>query len=155
MANKSEKAAAAVEALFKKKPDASTDEFLEVAVAADPSLKGVGKRSFNATYLLPMKRAAGGFKKKTKKKRATKKKAKATRRAGGRKKTGRRKARGRRGGANGAVSPAARERVRELILDRDRQVLDTVGREGDAQAAYELGARLDSYIDELAAAMGQ
>lgn len=152
MANKSEKAAAAVTKLFKKKPGATTDEFLEVAVAADSSLKGIGKRSFNATYLLPLKRKAGAGKKKR-----GRKKTKATRRAKrtGRKKTaGPKRGRPRRRAAGGAgVSAAARERARQLILGRDRKVLNTLGKQGDPKAAYELGASLDTYIDDLAEAL--
>lgn len=150
MASKSQKAADAVERLFKRKPDASTDEFLEVATAADASLKGIGKRSFNASYLLPLKRAANAGK--PKKKRAKKKAA--ARKTTAKKGTGKRAARGRRkAAAGGDVSAAARTRVRELILERDQEVLDTLGKGGDPKAAYELGARLDGYIDALASAL--
>lgn len=149
MANKSEKAAAAVTKLFKKKPGATTDEFLEVAVAADSSLKGIGKRSFNATYLLPLKRTAGAGKKKR-----GRRKTKATRRA---KRTGRKKTAGAKRGRSrrraAGVSATARERARQLILGRDRKVLNTVGKQGDPKAAYELGASLDAYIDDLADAL--
>ncbi len=139
MAEKSQKAADAVEQLFRRKPDATTDEFLEVAIAADRSLEGVGKRSFNASYLLPLKRAANPGKKKRK---ASGRKPKAT---GSRKKAGA----GKRGRAV-RVSTEARARLREMILHRDQQVLRTLGANGDAQDAYALGAHLDDYIDEIA-----
>lgn len=151
LANKSEKAVAAVEKLFRKNPGATTDEFLEVATAADPSLEGVGKRSFNASYLLPLKRAANKGKPSKKK---TARKASARKRKTTRKKKTRKK-RTRKGSASGNdhVPAEARARARQLILGRDKEVLDTLGGGGDPQAAYELGARLDSYIDELAEAL--
>lgn len=143
MAQKSQKAAAAVESLFRKKPDASTDEFLEVAVAADSSLKGIGKRSFNASYLLPLKRAANP----TKKKRRSKKKAASRTSAAPGRRTGKRRS------PRSSVSPVARARLRDLVLGRDQQVLQTLTGDGDARAAYELGANLDGYIEELASAL--
>lgn len=146
MAGKSEKAAAAVEAFFKRKPTASTDEFLEVAIAADPSLRGVGKRSFNATYMIPIKRG------------------KVTAKRGRKKKVGRpkgsttRKTRGARRGrppSTSQVGGAARGRLRDLILERDRMVLRALSGQGDPRAAYDLAADLDTYINQLASAMGR
>jgi len=59
----SEKGKAATARLYAKKPDASLDEFIAVARKADPSIKEPkDRRSFNAKYVLPLKRSAAAKK---------------------------------------------------------------------------------------------
>lgn len=141
MAKRSKKAFAAVEAALKNDAGASMADLRAAAEKADPRIKKVGGRSFNASYVLPLKRAAGGGSPRPRKaKRKARKKA--ARKAQG-KATGRRRQR---------ISGAARQRLRELILDRDQRVLQAISGD-DPRAAYELGSGLDGYIDELAASV--
>lgn len=147
MAEKSAKATAAIESLYARKPDATLDEFLAVAVKADPSLEGIAKRSFNARYLLPMKRAANPPKKRGRKKAAAKKTPTARKAAG---KTSGGKATRRR------VRPAAadsRSEARQLVLNRDQRLLDALRSNGDPQVAYELAAGIDDFVEKLAATL--
>jgi hypothetical protein len=146
MADKSAKATAAIESLFARKPDATLDEFLAVAVKADPSLEGIAKRSFNARYLLPMKRAAA-----PKKKRRTKKKVAAKQTATRKKRVTRKKKATRRRGRPAASS--GRSQARRLVLERDQQLLDALRSNGDPQAAYELAAGIDDFVEKLAATL--
>jgi len=71
----SEQGKAAVARLYARKPDASLDEFIAVARKADPSIKEPkDRRSFNAKYVLPLKRSAAAKKRpKTAKKKTAKK----------------------------------------------------------------------------------
>ena len=72
----SERGKAAVARLYAKKPDASLDEFIAVARKADPGIKEPeDRRSFNAKYVLPLKRSAAA---KRRPKTAAKKTAKKT-----------------------------------------------------------------------------
>lgn len=143
MADKSQKAADAVEKLFKRKPDADLDEFMEVAAKADSSIDpGMDKRSFNAIYVLPLKRKASSGKSKSKKKSGSKKKKSGSKKKS-KKRTSRRKTRKR------GVSAAGRSAARSLILERDQQVIDTLGPGADPREAYELAAEIDDYIDRL------
>ena len=75
MATVSEKGKAATARLYAKKPDASLDEFIAVARKADPSIEAPkDRRSFNAKYVLPLKRSAAAKKRpKTAAKKAAKK----------------------------------------------------------------------------------
>ena len=71
----SEKARTAVTTIFAKNPGASPAEFRAAAEKADKSIKGLAPRSFNASYVLPLKRAAAAGAKPAKKKvKAAKKK---------------------------------------------------------------------------------
>ncbi len=58
MAQISDKARAAVERVFEWNPKATTEEFRKAAERADASIKGLAPRSFNASYVLPLKRDA-------------------------------------------------------------------------------------------------
>lgn len=140
---KSEKAAAAVEKLFKKKPGADLDEFIEVAKKADSSVEGMGKRSFNATYVLPLKRKVARKKKKakpSKRQRTTKKAAKKTTKKKAKRKTRKRAA---------SKGTGNYQQLRQLVLERDQQVLDALVRDPDPRQAYELAAGVDEYIGRL------
>ncbi len=160
MADKSERAAAAVAALFAKKPGATLEEFLQAAVAADKGLSGIARRSFNAIYLLPLKRkakqAAGGNGRP-----AGRKKAKATRaaatgrrkKAPTRKKVSRKKATRKKATRGVRLSDSARVAARRLVLERDQQVIASLGRNGDPRSAYDLAADVDEYIERLARAL--
>jgi hypothetical protein len=73
----SEKGKAAVARLYAKKPDASLDEFIAVARKADASIKEPkDRRSFNAKYVLPLKRSAAAKRRPKTAKTAKKKTAK-------------------------------------------------------------------------------
>lgn len=154
---KSEKAAAAIAALYSKKPGAALEEYLEVAAAADGSVAGMPKRSFNATYLLPLKRAAAPKKpRKRRAKAAPKPAAKAARR-------GRRKAapakpaatkrRGRKPATVATATDSGSSQARRLVLERDQQLLAALRTGGDPKAAYELAASIDDFVTELVEAL--
>jgi hypothetical protein len=147
MADKSQKAVAAIAALYASTPTATLDEFLAVAVRADPQLTGVAKRSFNARYLLPLKRA--NMPKKPRKKRVLAKSAKTTaaspkRAAGGG--NGRR----RRAATGPRIAADSRNEARRLILERDQKLRQALMADGDPQAAYELAAGVDAFTEQLA-----
>ena len=141
MAERSAKALAAVEAVLKKTPKADTAALRAAAEKADASIKKLNPRSFNARYLLPTRRKFGLLKKSTKRK--VRKKARAAR---GRPKAPRRTTAGRR-------SLHGRALARRLVQDRDRLVQDTLVKGTDQNAAYELGASIDEYIDQLQEAL--
>ncbi len=136
-----EKVKAAVARLYAKNPDATTDDFRKVAERADKSVRKQSTRSFNATYVVPIKRRSG-----------TKKRKKV---GNGRRKVRRTRTRRvvRRRTASAAISHAARASLRDLVLERDQQVIAALSSGGDARQAYELGSGVDLYIDSLAAAM--
>ena len=154
---KSQKAAAAVEALYKRKKDAMLDEFMAAAGAADRSTRGMQKRSFNAIYVLPLKRKAGaGTKAGAKKKSPAGRRRKAAAAVAPKAKpvNGRRKKSSAPVGRPSAQRKAAGvASARQLVLDRDQQVLAALRGSGDPQAAYELAAGVDNYLADLAAAL--
>lgn len=119
-----EKARAAIERLLKKKPESTTEDCRRAAVRHDPAAKKAAPRSFNARYVLPVKRKLSPPKPK---KRRTK------RRAAKRSVT---------------MSPEQRLAVRQLVLERDERVIATLDGH-DTQAAYALAAEIDQYIDEI------
>lgn len=152
---KSEKAAAAIAALHSRKPDATLDQFLAAAINADASVDGMPKRSFNATYLLPLKRAAAPKKKKrTSSKPAPRPGARRTRKV--------------KAAANVAPAPTRRARTaaanvngssdgasaaRQLVLQRDQELLAALRSGGDPQAAYALAASVDDFVASLVTAL--
>ena len=155
MAERSSKALAATERLYKKKPKASSEEFRAVAVKADPSVAKLSGLSFNASYVLPFKRsaAAKAGKKKTAKKvtrpkrgpgRPRKKRGpgrprkKVTRRGRPRKKIAAKKV--------GRPKLSGRERAKRIVLKRDRELLAAAGNPGKA---YELAAKVDEFVAQL------
>lgn len=147
--HRSAKALAAAERLFKRKPDADTEEFRKVCERADQeTISKLTNREFNASYVLPFRRSAAlkGKPKKTKttKKKATKKtkrrtKAKAAKTKTTRKKRGRPAAR-----TTGDLS--AERRIAQLIRERDEKLLQAAG---DAMKVYHIASK----IDEFAAAL--
>lgn len=154
--DRSVKALEAVAALFTKNPKASTEEFRKVAEKADASIKKLEPRSFNAKYVLPLKRsaaaAAGKGKTAAKKaaeritakargepvKRRTKKKKKKTR-----KKTRPRK---RRVKTTEDISPSDVTKLRELVAKRDREVMAAAE---DPEAAYALAHSVDNFVQKV------
>ena len=140
MAKRSAKALAAVEKALKKKAKAGTDELRAAAEKADASIKKLNPRSFNARYLLPTRRKLGLLKKSTKRKRRKKVSAKQGRPKARRRPTGRRRLQG-------------RALARRLVQERDRLVQDTLVQGTDQEAAYELGAGIDEYLDKLQVAL--
>ena len=141
----STKAQAAIKKLFRRKPSASTAEFQAAAEKADPSVKGLAPRSFNASYVLPLKRKAST---KSSKKKAARKKTK--RKVTARKVTAR-KVRGRKTRRSAAKGLAV---VRQMILERDQAVAAAL-RGKDPRRAYELAAGVDDFIKRIAKALGK
>jgi hypothetical protein len=145
--DRSAAALAAAEKLIKRKPDATTAEFRAVCERADKSIEKLTGRQFNALYVLPTKRRLG----------FTKSRGKSKAKMGAKKKTRRRSANGRRRGARrraaGRGRLSGRALARKLVLDRDQQVRDVLVKGSDQQAAYELGANVDAFVDEIAAAL--
>ncbi len=140
MAERSAKALTAVEKVLKKTPKADTATLRAAAEKADASVKKINPVSFNARYLLPTRRKLGLVKKSTKKK--------------GRKKT--RAKKGRRTVTRGVSKRSrlhGRALARRLVQERDHLVQDTLVKGTDQQAAYELGAGIDEYLDKLQAAL--
>ncbi len=136
-----EKVKAAVERLFARKPDATTTDFRRVAERADESIRTQSPRSFNATYVVPIKRRAGG--KKRKKVSAGKRQVRRARK----KRVMRRRA------PSTSISHSTRAGVRALILQRDQEVIVALSSGGDPRQAYDLGSGVDAYIDALAKAL--
>ncbi len=132
-----EKVKAAVARLYAKNPKATTDDFRKVAERADKSVRKQSTRSFNATYVVPIKRRSGSKKRKKV--------------GNGRRRV--RRTRTRRRATGAAISHAARASVRDLVLQRDQRVIEALSSDGDARRAYELGSGVDAYIDSLAAAL--
>ncbi len=140
MAERSAKALAAVEKVLKTTPKADSAELRAAAEKADASIKKLNPRSFNARYLLPTRRKLGLLKKSTKRKTRKKAPAKRGRPKGRSRTTGRRRLHG-------------RALARRLVQERDRLVQDTLVKGTDQDAAYELGAGIDEYLDQLQAAL--
>ena len=141
MAERSAKALAAVEKVLKTTPKADSAELRAAAEKADASIKKLNPRSFNARYLLPTRRKLGLLKKSTKRKTRKKAPAKRGRPKGPRRTTGRRR------------RLHGRTLARRLVQERDRLVQDTLVKGTDQDAAYELGAGIDEYLDQLQAAL--
>ena len=140
MAERSAKALAAVQRVLKKRPKADTAALRAAAEKADASVKKLNAVSFNARYLLPTRRKLGLVKKSTKKKRRKKTRAKKGRRTVTRRVTDRSRLHG-------------RALARRLVQERDHLVQDTLVKGTDQQAAYELGASIDEYLDKLQVAL--
>lgn len=156
--DRSLKALEATAELFVKKPKASTEEFREVAEKADSSVKKLSPRSFNAKYVLPLKRSAAAAKGKGKTaakkaaeritaKAAGKKTKKKTRRKA--KRTTKRKTKRttkRAVSGDGEVSAAAFNAVKKLVQQRDKQLMDAAD---DASKAYEFATGVDSFVEKV------
>ncbi len=140
MAGRSEKALAAVKKALKKSPKADSAELRAAAEKADASIKKHNPRSFNARYLLPTRRTLGLLKKSTKRKKRKKAAVKQARPKASLPKAGRPRLQG-------------RALARRLVQERDRLVQDTLVKGSDQDAAYELGAGIDEYLDKLQAAL--
>ena len=139
MAERSTKALAAVERVLKKTPKADTAALRAAAEKADASVKKLNAVSFNARYLLPTRRKLGLVKKSTKKK--------------GRKKTRAKKGRRTVTRVTDRSRLHGRALARRLVQERDHLVQDTLVKGTDQQAAYELGASIDEYLDKLQVAL--
>jgi len=146
MAEKSTTALAAIESLYTRNPGATLDEFLAVAVKADPALEGVAKRSFNARYLLPLKRAHAPKKPRRRAKKAAVKRAE-------RKGAARPAARRARKASRPRIAADSRNAARQLVLERDQQLLEALRANGNPQAAYGLAAGIDEFVEKLAATL--
>ena len=138
-----EKVKEAVKRLYARNPNATTDEFRKVAERADKSVRKQSPRSFNATYVVPIKRRSG-----TKKRKKVSTRKRTVRRAGTKRAVRRR-------ASAASISHAARSSARALILQRDQEVIGALTSGGDARQAYDLGSGVDAYIDALAAALGK
>lgn len=150
--DRSLKALEATAELFVKKPKASTEEFREVAEKADSSVKKLSPRSFNAKYVLPLKRSAAAAKGKGKtaaKKAAERITAKAAGKKTRKKRKTRRKAKRKTKRAvsgDGEISAAAFNAVKKLVQQRDKQLMDAAD---DASKAYEFATGVDSFVEKV------
>jgi len=125
--HRSARALAAAERLFKRKPDADTDEFRKVCERADKAtISKLSNREFNASYVLPFRRSAALKGKKT----------------GGRRKKKTTTSRGRRG-RRGA---SAEQRVAQLVRDRDAALLAAAD---DSMKVYAIAAGVEAFAAEL------
>ena len=121
--DRSAAALAAAARLYKRKPNASMEDFRKVCVRAD---KGVGRlsgRRFNAKYILPFRRSAAARKKGS---------------AGpGRATSARRPAR---------AKLAAEEKIARLIRQRDAELLNAAS---DPMQVYQIASRVEEFAAEL------
>lgn len=131
--HRSARALAAAERLYKRKPDADTDEFRKVCERADKgTISKLSNREFNASYVLPFRRSAALKGKKTgrrRKKRTT---------------TGR--------GRRGRRGMSAEQRVAQLVRGRDAALLAAAD---DSARVYEIAAGVESFAAELVKAAGK
>jgi hypothetical protein len=159
-------ALAAAERLYKRKPDATTEEFRKVCERADPGNIGkLDNREFNASYVLPFRRSAalrgktGG---KRRKKKTARKAARATGPKNGRKtrkkakkarkttKATKRKAR-RTAAAAASVDFGTVQRVAQMIRERDAELLAAAG---DLNRIYDIAAHVEAFAAEVVEASG-
>ena len=118
------RALAAAERLYKRKPDATTEEFRKVCERADKAtIRKLSNREFNASYALPFRRSKA-LKGRSKKK--------ARRTTGSRSRNGRRL--------------SAQERISRLVRERDVAIMDAAS---DPRKAYEVASRVGEFAAEL------
>lgn len=121
--DRSTAALAAAARLYKRKPDATMEDFRKVCVRAD---KGVGRlsgRKFNAKYILPFRRSAAARKKAT---------------AGpGRTRKTRRAVRGK---------LTVEEKIARLVRQRDAELLNAAS---DPIRVYQIASRVEEFAAEL------
>lgn len=147
--HRSAKALAAAERLFKRKPDADTEEFRKVCERADKeTIAKLTNREFNASYVLPFRRSAAlkGKPKTAAKKKKAKRRTKAT---SARKKTTRKK-RGRPAAHRNGLT--AERRIAQLIRARDEKLLQAAG---DAMKVYHIASKIDEFAAELVSEAGR
>ena len=129
--HRSTRALAAAQRLYKRKPDASTDEFRKVCERADKAMKKLSNRELNASYVLPFRRS-----------KALKGKS-----------TGKRTSK-RSGGKPRGVSRSEREPLTEqiawLVRQRDGELLKA---SNNPARVYELAAQADDFAASLVRAM--
>jgi len=122
--HRSERALAAAERLYKRKPDATTEEFRKVCERADKkTISKLSNREFNASYALPFRRSKAL---KGRHKRAGRRTKKAT-------------------SGNGRRL-SAQEKVARLIRHRDAEVMEAAS---DPRRAYEVAAGVEEFAGEL------
>lgn len=132
--HRSLRALAAAERLFKRKPDASTEEFRKVCERADKeTISKLDNREFNASYVLPFRRSKA-LRGKTTKKRT-------------KKKTAKRKTKKKRASKWAAKRGAsAHDKIVKMIRERDAEVMAAAE---DPQKAYEVAAGVEEFVAEL------
>jgi hypothetical protein len=132
---------------LQKNPDATTQELQAAARGVDASVGDLSLRQFNAGYVLPLKRRAGGGKRKAKPAAAR------GRRGRGQKQEAAAPARettpARRSG-RGATGGSDRDRVRDVLLQFARDLSEAESR----SAIVGVVSDLDRYVDEILAARG-
>jgi hypothetical protein len=137
----SEKGKAACARLYKRKPDASLDEFIAVAQKADPSIKEPkDRRSFNAKYVLPLKRSAAAKRRPRREvaaKRTTKK------RGPGRSP---KKIRPGRPTKRSGITAAKFASIKKMIISREQELMAAAG---DYTKSYQLATEIDNFIEKL------
>lgn len=146
----------AVARLFAQNPKASTGEFRTVAEKADSGIQKLSPRSFNAKYVLPLKRSAAAApgKGKTAAKKAAeritaKAKGEPVRRRSRRRSTkagGKKPRRMRRVKTTEDISPADVTKLRELVAKRDQEVMAAAQ---DPEAAYSLARSVDDFVQQM------
>lgn len=131
--HRSQKALAAAERLYKRKPDADTEEFRKACERADKAtISKLTNREFNASYVLPFRRSAA-LRGKSAKKRRKKTKKRTTRASRG----------GRRGGRRAA---SAEQKVARMIRQRDAELLKGAD---DPSKVYDIASRVEEFAAEL------
>lgn len=155
--DRSARALAAAERLFKRRPDAPTEDFRAVCERADPTaIAPLTNREFNGSYVLPFRRKAA-LRRKAK---TTKKKAKRRAKPGPKPKNGRRTrkkkttrkkkkkktTRKKRGRPARQAGLSAERRIAQLIRERDAKLLDAAG---DAMKVYHIASKIDEFAADL------
>lgn len=163
--NRSKRALAAAERLFKRKPDASTEEFRKVCERADKeAISKLDNRELNASYVLPFRRSAAMRGKSTGKRRTKKTRGRAKSGNGRRTKTGngrriksgngrrtksgngRRKRKKKTTTRRGRRAGTAEDKVVQMIRERDAHLLEA---SGDSMKVYEIAAGVESFAAEI------
>jgi len=146
--HRSKKALAAAERLFKRKPDADTEEFRKACERADKeTISKLTNREFNASYVLPFRRSAA-LKGKPQKAKTTKRRRR-TKATSSKKRTTRKK-RGR--PAVRASNLSAERRIAQLIRERDEKLLQAAG---DAMKVYHIASKIDEFAAALVTEAGR
>ncbi len=122
--HRSERALAAAERLYKRKPDATTEEFRKVCERADKAtISKLSNREFNASYALPFRRS-----KALRAKRGTSTK------------------RGRASRTSTRSRGTAIEQMVRLVRERDLEVMKSAG---DARQTYRIASEVEDFVRKL------
>ena len=123
--DRSARALAAADRLFKRKPDATMEDFRKVCVRADKSVAKLSGRKFNAKYILPFRRSAAAQAKRTG--RPTRRRTSRPSRTRGGKLT-------------------AEQKIARLVRERDAELLAAAD---DSTKVYQIASRVEEFAAEL------